>query len=299
MNPHIATIKQFDQLENKSHVHFLNSLPEYLQTLEKAYKHWFPKAKHYSDYHIMEHNVHKRTLKMWYCYQFACMLKSANRIMRNIVKFEKDYPNLIISEVELLKEYVKDSKVFLTNAAYEIDQETVSYNVEKNYDLDPREIMSASRMVLRNTVVQGHPGEFATRYCSIFLIRQALEVCIRKVFGVVLIQDENGKIQKLNPEFFFEYIDDSKQENTFPIKKATLKKLHQWTQLFIHGGFIPYIWQIEWSHYMLEPIISGSPKTVKVKKSCLNNIESDLKTKFNNPIITVENSWKYAWVEEN
>lgn len=289
-----------NHLETCQDISILKPFNEYLYSLQILYNKWFTSSKKYTDDHItnqiLQLNIAPRGDKARIKLEMNCLIRSAERICGNIEKFEASNITLVTPEIKLLQEYITDSKVFFKHAFSVIDKKDIKIEMTKGYTLEPDEIIAASMMLLRNNIIEHHPGNLVVRYSSVFLIRQAIEVYMKNVFGIGIIQ-KNGVIQKIQPEIFFDFIDDNGVENKFPLKRATLQKIHKWTQTFVHGGFIPYIWEIEWNHVMLEPILCNFLSNVMITKSCIDKVQKKLRDKYGEDIhIISENPWKYAMI---
>jgi|GEM_PF-2961287 len=270
------------ELEKSNDDTFISAFSEYIDSLNALYRAWFPAAKPYSDEHItnqvLQLNVAPKDYKAWIKYEMTCLIRSAKRIYHNIIHCQADQLHLVASQVTLLREYIKDSKSFLKTAATIIGNNT------------PR--------CFRNYTVDDNNGSVATRYNTILFLRQATELYIKRVFGMHTIQSR-GELQKLPPEVFIAFIDDSGVENKFPIRKATLKNIYNWTKAFAHSSVMPYVWEIEWCHFMLEPMLYNFLSRVKIKKNCIRKIHAHLRNQYGEDIVIAPDSpAKYALLIE-
>jgi hypothetical protein len=122
---------------------------------------------------------------------------------------------------------------------------------------------------------------------SVFLIRQSIELRIKNALGINYIHHEDGSIIKFPGDKLMDFI-FSKPEIELPdIKKSILKKIHEWTQYFVHGGYILNLWQIDIAHTLLLPFFTVGEKdgsmsihgSIRIKKEYYeSSFRSDVKT---------------------
>jgi hypothetical protein len=270
--------------------------------IEETYTSWFPKCKEYNDIDITNQITRKHIktedYKTYIKYQLNVILKSSQRICDNINRFNTEKPEYVHKEIELLSEYGVDCMFFLTWAFKVIEKKNLKCEIGKPTAIEPNNIVSASRLILRNHIDDNHPGSKVIRYSSIFLIRQSIEVFIKNLFGISYITNSQGEIQRLQPEKLLDLIDDNKNTNSFPLPKSVLKNIHSWTQTYVHGGFLPYVWEIEWMNFMIEPIFNF--ERIRLKKGFVDSIPNIIKSIYNNEDLVIygENIWKYGFIEE-
>lgn len=278
----ILLLEQLNELEKSNDNTFIDAFSDYMESLNALYRAWFPTAKPYSDDHItrqiLQLQVAPKDYKAWIRYEMICLIRSAQRIYHNIIHCKADQLHLIPSQVALLRDYIKDSKPFLKNAFAIIGNQAARF--------------------FRNYAIDDSNGAVGTRYNTIFFLRQTTESYIKRVFGMHTIQNR-GELQKLPTEVFIAFIDDSGVENNFPIRKATLKKIYNWTRVFAHSSVMPYIWEVEWCHFMLEPMLYNFLSHVRIKRSCIRKIHAHLRNQYGEDIVIVpDNSSRYAHVIE-
>ncbi len=272
-----------EQLQTK-----FNSL---LQYFKDVYAEWFPKAKKCSDEHIAEQLFSKKIkaedLKRWTKFELLALMQSFERIFSNARAHWKKSGNRIqvLDELRLLKEMTFETIVFLDSANYHIRGTFAGYEWGKRNVIHSAEAFSASQMLLRSRIYESSMGEFAVRPTSIFLLRQAIEIRLKNIFGIDRITDDRGKIERIPGSVFVELVRGNEDAVDFPVKASLLMKIYNWTQYYIHGGFIPYIWEIEWAHNVLTPLFT--PRTsetgwslygsVQIKKSYYDAIEEKIR----------------------
>jgi hypothetical protein len=261
----------------------------YLRFLNMVYQEWFPRSKPYSDYYISD-CIFASELEIitWVKINLISLIKSVKRTQDIILRYLNNNQQAPEGELIFFQEVVFDSIEFL-NLGYECVTGKKSGNgTHRRRNIKSYEIFNTSKRFLRK---EFYIDDIVTMPSSIFFIRQAIEIRLKNAFGIISIRDKHGKIKKITGENFLTFIDENSSDIEFPVKKGVIKKIHSWTNYYIHGGTINYSWHIEWAHYMLQPLftpgenesvgwnISGA---IKMKKSFYDEINDRIKELFNN-----------------
>jgi hypothetical protein len=109
---------------------------------------------------------------------------------------------------------------------------------------------------------------------SVFLIRQSIELKIKNALGINYILDKNGYMTKIPGDKLMEFFFNNKNIELPNIKKSIVRKIHNWTQYFVHGGYVLNIWQIDIAHNLIKPLYTVGDKNgtlsifwgIKIKK---------------------------------
>lgn len=91
---------------------------------------------------------------------------------------------------------------------------------------------------------------------SVFLIRQAIELKVKNCLGINVIRDKDGRMIKMTSDKLIDFLYTNDNITLPYIPKSLLKKVHAWTQVFIHGGFVINLWQIDLALDVLKPLFS-------------------------------------------
>ena len=73
---------------------------------------------------------------------------------------------------------------------------------------------------------------------SVFLIRQAIELKVKNCLGINVIRDKDGRMIKMTSDKLIDFLYTNDNITLPYVPKSLLKKVHAWTQIFIHGGFV-------------------------------------------------------------
>ncbi|SEJ42990.1 hypothetical protein SAMN05660742_107112 [Propionispira arboris] len=76
---------------------------------------------------------------------------------------------------------------------------------------------------------------------EIFQLRQSIELRILEILGVRGINESNGAWKKITADQLANALDIEKGY-IFPICITNIMKIHHWTNVFIHQGFIGNYW---------------------------------------------------------
>ena len=146
-----------------------------------------------------------------------------------------------------------------------------------------KECFDASKSLLRRKLVKNTFEYYYFQHLSGFPIRQAIEIRIKDALGIDFISESNGATIPIVAQEFIDLFRDNRCN--FPVKISYVNKINSWSQYFIHAGFSTYIWQIEWAHYILQPLFNpyrdefgyNMYGTVSYTKSFASEIEKKVK----------------------
>jgi len=256
----------------------------FIMQIEGLYKSWFPKAKAISDIDIINHlykDIYAKDEIQYVKYGTQCLLKSTNRVFKEIQNAkENNNHDLFIASMRLMYEISFEAVIFLDSAFKIMKEPEIDFGHYKRFKIEPRETFRASKFVLRQYNSRKLKGDFAIAPTSTFLIRQAIEIWLQDIFGIDSVwDDEEKKFIKLQPERLFQLIDINFVR--LPIPKASIQKIHNWTQRYVHVGLMNSTWEIEHAQFVLEPLFYN--KTVIIVKEYYNQIEEKIQKILKNP----------------
>ncbi len=84
---------------------------------------------------------------------------------------------------------------------------------------------------------------------------------------------------KLQPERLFELLKN--KSVSIPVSDSVINKIHQWTQPYVHAGWMTHTWEIEQAQFVLIKIFYS--ENIKIEKKYYDKIESKLQTILKNP----------------
>ncbi len=134
---------------------------------------------------------------------------------------------------------------------------------------------------------------------AILLIRQLIEIRIRRAFGAVAYLDANDTVQPLDLSRVFDAIRKHKSQIKFPVKLENIERLYKWANLYTHSGQCDFAWLPYYVEWFLRPLTFGEKRDNKwdvrngivVEKGVIDAIKSDLLA---NKSSATENSMKDA-----
>ena len=87
---------------------------------------------------------------------------------------------------------------------------------------------------------------------SIAVIRQLIELRIRRAFGVLsYIDPESGGLIPLELSKLFDVIKAHKEQITFPLKIENIERIYKWSNMYVHSGKC----ELSWIPYYIETIL--------------------------------------------
>lgn len=253
-----------DSIDNKSEMKFSeleDKASNFISYIEKLYNKWFPGVKDYSDEHVIEQIFKKDRKNIDFKnrtkYEIVALKRTVNREVKRLSNIKNENDLIHPSNLFFLKEVVFESIEFLDIAHYFINGKMAGYGWSKRALANSMELFSASKMLSMKNFGEEEWGDFVIIPTSIFLIRQAIEIRLKNALGISHVKDEGGNIKKIFPIIFLDFLKSSALVYEFPVKYSIISKIHKWTQNYIHGGFMNYVWEIEWAQHMLKPLFKG------------------------------------------
>lgn len=194
----------------------------------------------------------------------------------------------------LLKMLAYDLYNIISYAEANYRNVTLNYQMGSRLDQSAREIYDISRTLFYIGSI--NPANFYLREIipvSIFLIRQTIEVYGKRLLGFASITDEQGnRVRSVSTQVAWDFIKSEMQKTksriTLPTHIDIIKVTEEWTNYYVHTGYIPDIYLIENALHFIEPLIYPQNGTSNYKNSIrfagtsfIDNYES-LKTDFVN-----------------
>jgi len=286
--------------ERDKYFHFQSDFKVFHKQIEILYQKWFPRAKPCKDEEIINQvfrmDVPEKAARIWVKHSMACLLNSASRIYSNLEQTQSDKDDeLFLCEMGFLREFSFEAAMFMETAFSIIEKKAVDFGLGKRFSIHSKETFDASRQLLRKFVAPKTFGDFVLSPSSIFLIRQSIELWLKEIFGIRFVTDGNDKLIRLQPERLFELID--KKSVTIPVSKSVIQKIHQWTQAYVHAGWLTFAWEIEHAHHVLSPIFYS--EKVIIEKAYYDNIEERLRTILREPTLILHRSNRPACKMKN
>lgn len=259
--------------------YFQSDFRTFHQTITAVYDNWFPDAKPCKDEDIINQifrdDIEAKDLKMWAKYSIACLLQSSQRVFDNILECDKNgEKDLQLCEMRLLKEMSFESAMLMESAFNIIEKKQIDFGHGKRFNIHARETFNASRQILRRYVAEKTLGDFVLAPTSIFLIRQSVELWLKGIFGINFATDDKNKLIKLQPERLFDLIDNKGEKVKLPIPKSVIVKIHNWSQPYVHAGWMPWTWETEHAQFVLHPIFN--PSNIEIKKDYHDDLEKEM-----------------------
>lgn len=271
---------------------YKNLFQIYFKYLVSIQRKWFPKLVAYDDNTVAESLFIKipdfKDIKLHIKFEFYALSISTRRINDKIVSQTKTNNEPPFEEIALLIKYIKGTVEFIKWSERKLSLQrsfTNSYYVRVT--LHPMELYWASLVLFQNKCNYQKYSNLTLHPTSVFLIRQALELRMRNIFGIENIIDEKGNYLYATSSLFIEILSRGFRNGLilFPIKISIIKKIFEWTNYYIHNAKIPFIWEIDWAHSILNPLFTDDDtidfkKIVKIDQKFYNDSVEDIVKKY-------------------
>lgn len=256
--------------------------------------------KEYSLEHIAEQIFFKYVTKDNFKYHIAAMYISVNEIQKNLndlydelLENDKDYAEKITISEPKYSNIIKGQLALLNDLIIDFNENY--WKIEEYFFQRPQRRKSVkSRVLMGMEIYQASidalyrvPNYKTISYntVSIFLLRQAIEVTILRAFGIICFLDKNNTEQKIKFDKILDFIENNSQYIEFPISKSLLKKIMNWSNIYIHKGFMHFNWEIIIAQNVLSALFRGGKDekqwsifgSIKINRNFYeNNMEKEL-----------------------
>ncbi len=177
-------------------------------------------------------------------------LYDGKELNRCIFGGEASYLFLLLFQIE---EFVSRVASLKEGKKYESGYSRKKVSAKEVYDL--------ARRVPRG---QTYTNEMTHIYESIFLIRQAIELKVLESLQIeAVVNKKHSRPVKISPDRFISLLNSNavKLQSVItenPVLDVDLiKKVHSWTNAFIHSGQGYWFWEVEFVRFVLQDFIFG------------------------------------------
>lgn len=229
----------------------------------------------------------KRKDKNYYHCNALCLLQTIKRIYN---------PKLCqaLNNENVPKSVIDNYEYILKSMLLDLQEVCNLYNninkdLKYNSNIDSRYIhYSSVHQVLRQSLF----GNFSfdsfnhMEICSsIAVIRQLIELRIRRAFGVIsYIEKDSGKLLPLELSLIFECIKNYKNKITLPISIENVERIYKWSNMYVHSGKCELAWIPYYLEYILRSLSFGEKtqtgydvkNSIVVPENIISKIHEDL-----------------------
>ncbi|PWB89886.1 hypothetical protein C5688_13685 [Methylocystis sp. MitZ-2018] len=96
-------------------------------------------------------------------------------------------------------------------------------------------------------------------YVGVAVIRTAIEIRLRRAFGIQGLTNEQGGFRPIDLGMLFEAVKPHKQRIQFAVDFDDVIKIYRWSNFYLHGGWRDYPWVAGFSLRYLNPLMTGGP----------------------------------------
>ncbi|CRF35340.1 hypothetical protein BRSU_2589 [Brachyspira suanatina] len=210
----------------------------------------------------------KSELTMYYKVQFEAMLYVFEDYYKMIIEFKNKED---FYKDEIFNGYLEYYSSLYCNILRIIEESEVNYGIEASQMAILRNRINSYETFISSLRLKNNLSPFSyipALNNSVFLIRQSIELKLKNILGIdYIINSDNGKLIKIPGDKLLNFVfnnENIKVPNTLEIE--IIKKIHNWTQIFIHGGFVINIWQIHIAHIVLNDFFSPNTYSDTEKK---------------------------------
>lgn len=196
----------------------------------------------------------KRKNKNYYICNAICLLKTIKEIFTEDlyhILSKEGTPQITIQNYEHILRWMLIDSEELCNLYNNMMKSDFKYKA--NIDGRYTHYMSIHQILRQSLFGQISAHSFADMEisASIAVIRQLIEIRIRRAFGVVSYIDSHGNLIPLDLSKIFEVLKRHKQEIKFPVTIENIERIYKWGNMYIHSGRQ----ELSWIPYFIEVIL--------------------------------------------
>lgn len=203
----------------------------------------------------------KRAKRNYYECNAICVLKVVKKIFTNNLYKTLQNPG----SPQFVQNTYRDILIRLLMDAQELCNlynANIKHDNEYPCNIDSRYIhFMPLHQVLRQTLYTPHSyNSFSDmEICaSIPVIRQLIEIRLRRAFGCMAYIDENENLVPLDMSTLFESIKRHRTEITFPINLQSIERIYKWSNQYVHSGKEDFRWTPYFLEFVLRPLSFGN-----------------------------------------
>ena len=200
-------------------------------------------------------------------------------------KVEADKDLVVYNYYNLLREFLFDMALLIQDYNFVIKKiNPTKFSVGKNlyqrdftlYQLLPQFIFG---QVSFHSLIEREPS------VSIAIIRQIIELRIRRAFGIMGVYDkEKDSFEPFGLGQIFDELKKHQTEIDFAVPLSNIIRINGWSNIFMHSGMKDYTWTAIFVYRYLHELIKGrtvgkswsSTSGIKLKQETLDNIISSI-----------------------
>ncbi|MGP8281236.1 MAG: hypothetical protein ACLQT6_00805 [Desulfomonilaceae bacterium] len=188
----------------------------------------------------------KKKSKDYYVANVIAFLKITRALLDDLtVKFRSFgcVSNLkIYNYHRLLRNLLMDSLVLLNNYSDLVLGQPETYPIGKNIQQHTLTIYQSLRQSIFGQD-SFHSFKEIEPDLSISIIRQLIELKVRRAFGILaLFKPDTGSIEPLPMSAIFEVIKKYEDQLDVSMQIACLERIYGWSNIFLHSGYKDYAW---------------------------------------------------------
>lgn len=243
----------------------LNKLLYYLTNLEQKYLGKFPlKDDSYlvELVYVDENTLNTDKKKNNFFRASLCLaIRSFKMLLKTIQDEDVDIGNF---PREHLRSYIFDFKPFVEFFERQQNPDFVFFQGSRNYYTTSQEIRLASKSLFWQYPQNSIFDQKIAFNLAVFSLRQSLEMRFQRICGIREIFTHDGRQKPLRHSFFPDFIKSNNSHFIFPenFSLSHVRLIYNWTNLIVHSGYRPRIWEVQFALQFTQPLFSGGRQTV-------------------------------------
>lgn len=181
--------------------------------------------------------------KNYYICHAACAAQTIKSIFNvELLNYLRGFnvpPEIIERYSRLLEELLSDVDQLIN-----LFQCKIKGNNAYPSNIENRFINFSSLHTILRQILHGNnmPNPSIESSVSISLIRQIIEIRLRRAFGTMSYIDDNFNVVPLDMSSLFQVLKRVERNIEFPLKLSTIERIYKWANMSVHTGKDDFVW---------------------------------------------------------
>ncbi len=232
---------------------------------------------------ILPKNINDRKYlnKEFYIAQFICLKRIAfecficDEFVEKISKLDPIVDKFYVFKYGLLIEnYLFDSAYLFQELNINLYGKPIdNFRMHKNIFQPPDVIFRSIPLLLLGGIITEEPDYLNHADTIATIIRQALELRLRRGLGVIGLEDKsNNSRVPLGLSKILDVAKEFKEEIYLSVPFENIQRINGWANIYMHIGMKNYLWVVMFTTNYLQPLILGK----KIGNSARENLNSGI-----------------------
>jgi hypothetical protein len=184
------------------------------------------------------------TNEEWFFAQYKSILNQIDKLINAKSTFHKYYDHLLADSelLQISQELIFDISHLFTNYVKK-ECSNIGTISRSNYISSQDFFLNVKFAYFSKKYYPNITGRNFNISAMPTIIRQAIEIKIKEIIGIIHITKKDGSFQFIPISKLIDFIIEDEKYFNLPIDVKILKYINIWTNTFTHSGITPFFWQ--------------------------------------------------------